>query len=134
MLLCIMENDLALLLACMPAVKQCSGEWSAGTSHLHRALSAVEAQLTSICIYSFCSALDLPPFCNSYIFILPRFLLVWIAHHNGFKMFPLQRGTPCCRSIPRPTGAVHLFLSFTAECMMFHSSVPFRLLNQEFSY
>lgn len=75
MLLCIMENDLALL------VKQCSGEWSAGMSTCteHFLRCSVETQLTSLCIYSFtfCSALYLLPFCTSYIFILSCFWLVW---------------------------------------------------------
>lgn len=55
MLLCIMETDLALLLACMPMVEQCSREGSVGTSTCaestpHR---AVQTLLTSLCIYLF---------------------------------------------------------------------------------
>lgn len=55
MLLCIMETDLALLLACMPTVEQCSREGSVGTSTCaestpHR---AVQTLLTSLCIYLF---------------------------------------------------------------------------------
>lgn len=53
MLLCIMETDLALLLACMPTVEQCGSEGSVGTSTCAESSPHCTAQTLLTCSYSF---------------------------------------------------------------------------------
>lgn len=62
MLLCIMETDLALLLACMPTVEQCSSGGERRHKHLRREHSTLCSSNTPdlfVFIYSCCSAADL---------------------------------------------------------------------------
>lgn len=110
----IMETDLALLLACMPMVEQCSREGSVGTSTCAESTQRRAVQtLPKPSVHSFIHP-ALPPVCRSSVNFqrkMPFFTAKREAvkgHFCRLKTPTAQRQllSPCRRSIPHPEGAV----------------------------